>query len=42
MSIEQARPVVDELEKTIAQSPDFEEMEFRLVYVRVEITKEVL
>jgi hypothetical protein len=42
MSIEQARPVVEELEKTIATSPDFEEMKFRLVYVRVETTKEVL
>jgi hypothetical protein len=42
MSIEQARPVVEELEKTVAQSPDFEEMEFRLTYVRVETTKEVL
>jgi hypothetical protein len=42
MSIEQARPVVEDLEKTVAKSPDFEEMEFRLVYVRVETTKEVL
>jgi hypothetical protein len=42
MSIEQARPVVEDLEKTIATSPDFEEMKFRLVYVRVETTKEVL
>jgi hypothetical protein len=42
MSIEQARPVVEELEKTVAKSPDFEEMKFRLVYVRVETTKEVL
>jgi hypothetical protein len=42
MSIEQARPVVEDLEKTMATSSDFEEMEFRLVYVRVETTKEVL
>jgi hypothetical protein len=42
MSIEQARPMVEDLEKTISKDQDFEEMEFRLVYVRVETTKEVL
>jgi hypothetical protein len=45
MSIEQARPVVDELEKTGAESPNFkgqDRLEFRLAYVRVETTKEVL